>query len=273
MAHYHEENLLILTKTYPAPSSKYRETSCVAAINDQGQMRRLFPIPYRLLADSQQFSRWEWVRARITKAADDHRPESYKVDVDSIVRLSRVSTSQGWAERIQWVNPHTLLSFDELEATRQSTGRTLGFIRPSAYTLEIKPSDSTDWTEEERNKLVRDGLFDAPEVKARIPLRKVPFDFYYTYTCPTSQGTTQHKHKITDWEACALYWNCQQDYQQNWEKYFRQKLEKDFSQNKDLMYLMGTMHRFPDKWLIVGLLYPPKAEARQQALFLLPPNG
>ncbi len=123
-----------------------------------------------------------------------------------------------------------------------------------------------------KNKLVRDGLFDAPDVKARIPLQKVPFDFYYSYSCQTSQGITQYRHKITDWEACALYWNCQRDYQQNWEKYFRLKLEEDFSQNRELMYLMGTMHRFPDKWLIVGLLYPPKAEARQRALFLSPPS-
>ena len=272
MAQYHEENLLILTKTYPSPSTKYRETSCVAAINDQGQMRRLFPIPFRLLTGSQQFARWEWVRARITKAGDDHRPESYKVDVDSIVRVSKLKTDQGWAERVQWVEPHTLPGFNELEARRQTTGETLGFIRPESYQLEIKPADSVDWTDEEKDKHVRDGLFDAPDVKLRFPLQKVPFDFYYNYSCQTGQGSTQHRHKITDWEACALYWNCQRDYKQNWEKYFRLKLEEDFSHNRELMYLMGTMHRFPDKWLIVGLLYPPKVEARQQALFLSPPG-
>ena len=26
----------------------------------------------------------------------------------------------------------------------------------------------------------------------------------------------------------------------------------------DLMFLMGTIHRFPDQWLIVSLIYPPK---------------
>jgi hypothetical protein len=28
--------------------------------------------------------------------------------------------------------------------------------------------------------------------------------------------------------------------------------------SRDLMFLMGTIHRFPDKWLIVSLLYPPR---------------
>jgi hypothetical protein len=28
--------------------------------------------------------------------------------------------------------------------------------------------------------------------------------------------------------------------------------------SKDLSFLMGTIHRFPDQWLIVSLIYPPK---------------
>lgn len=27
--------------------------------------------------------------------------------------------------------------------------------------------------------------------------------------------------------------------------------------SKDMMLLMGTMHRFPDQWLGVSLIYPP----------------
>jgi hypothetical protein len=35
------------------------------------------------------------------------------------------------------------------------------------------------------------------------------------------------------------------------------KLETDFAR-KDLLFLMGTIHRFPDQWLIVGIVYPPR---------------
>lgn len=264
MAIYHEETLLILTKTYPAPSKKYRETSCIAAINNNGKMRRLFPIPFRVLDGSQQFKRWEWIRAKITKANNDHRPESYKVDVDSIQRLSRIGTNHAWADRLTWTSPHLVSDFNALESRRIKSGETLGFIRPVFYSLEIRPADSTDWTEEEKQKLFQDGLFDSQDIKTRVPLKKVPHDFYYIYN---DAAANQYRHKITDWEASALYWTCQNDYGINWEKYFRQKLEETFSLKTELMFLMGTMHRFPNKWLIVGLLYPPKAEARQQALF------
>jgi hypothetical protein len=36
------------------------------------------------------------------------------------------------------------------------------------------------------------------------------------------------------------------------------------------MFLMGTIHRFPNQWLIVSLIYPPKLPTeppRQGSLF------
>ena len=90
------EDLLILTKTYPTPSQQYRETTCVAALTRQGELRRLFPIPFRLLAGENRFKRWEWVRMKLSRKTSDARLESRKIEVDSIVRLGNfVDTSQG----------------------------------------------------------------------------------------------------------------------------------------------------------------------------------
>lgn len=272
MTNYHSEKLLILTKTYPVPSRKYRETSCIAAINEQGELRRLYPIPFRLLDGDQQFQRWEWIRARVCKTQKDHRIESYRVDVDSMERLGKLGTGAAWAERYQWIEPHVLESFEALEERRQNSGETLGFIRPRDFELIVSQADNPDWSDEEKVKLIQDGLFDSPEVKSRIPLRKVQYDFYYEYGCQTNSEPCTHKHKITDWEAGALFWNCQKRYGSYWEKYFRQKLQVEFSETKDLLFLMGTMHRFPDHWLIVGLIYPPKVEARQRSLLLSAPD-
>ena len=270
MSKYHQEKMLILTKTYPSPSKKYREISCIGTINEQGKLRRLFPVPHRLLDGQSQFQRWEWIEARVTKATNDRRPESYRMDTDSILRIARVGTDAGWSERFQWIEPHIVESFKTLEARRQNSGETLGSIRPRDFDLVITQADNPDWTDEEKLKLIQDGLFDPPEVKSRIPLRKVPYDFYYEYECQAPTQSCSHKHKITDWEAGMLFWNCQ-SYGPDWEKYFRQKLQTEFSETKDMIFLMGTMHRFPDHWLIVGLIYPPKVEARQISM-LLPPG-
>ena len=252
------DELLILTKTYPSPSTQYRETTCVAAISRDGKMRRLFPVPYRLLEGAAQFKKWEWIHARICKPDKDHRPESYRIDADSIQREGKViSTKDGWSERLKWIKPHIVEGFAALESRRQKTGETLGFIRPvRLLELKITKLRAGDWTEEDKIKLTQDGLFDTEEIKSRPLLKKIPYDFHYRYVTATSEGEEERIHKLVDWEVGALYWNCQA-YGVKWEEKFRQRLEVEFKE-KDLLFLMGTIHRFPDQWLIVGLIYPPK---------------
>jgi hypothetical protein len=60
--------LLILCKTYPSPSSQYVETSCVAAMEETGQLVRLYPVPFQLMQDEAQFNQpentligWNWM--------------------------------------------------------------------------------------------------------------------------------------------------------------------------------------------------------------------
>ena len=252
-----DEELLILTKTYPSPSATYRETTCVAAINNTGELRRLFPVPYRLLEGDAQFKKWEWIRARISRTDKDHRPESRRIDTDSIERPGNIiQIKRGdWSDRLRWIEPHIIQKFEALEARRQATGQTLGFLRPTRILkLEITALKETDWTAADKAKLFQDGLFDSVAVKNRPLLRKLPFDFHYQY----ESGGRMERHKLVDWEVGALFWHCFRAYgTTGWEDKFRQRLEAEFSQ-KDLLFLMGTIHRFPDQWLIVGFVYPPK---------------
>ena len=255
----HEE-ILILTKTYPSPSLKYRETTCVAGVNRAGELRRVFPVPFRLLQGESRFHRWEWVGMKLFRKADA-RPESRKVELHSITRSGNViDTSEGWRKRLEWTRPHIVSDFDSLEARRQLSGETLGFLEPSrCIELQITPVDEPDWTEDEIRKLEADGLFDSPEVRSRTSLRKLPYDFHYRYECETPEGPKMYRHKVTDWEFGALYWNCMKSHgPAGWESAFRDKVEKDFFSARKLLFLFGTVHRFPGQWLIVGVIYPPK---------------
>ncbi|MEO6784890.1 MAG: hypothetical protein ABI318_02050, partial [Chthoniobacteraceae bacterium] len=177
-----------------------------------------------------------------------------------------VGTENEWAERLRWVEPQVVPSFDALEKRRQISDETLGLLCPSRIvSLEIKPVSEPDWTPQDMEKLNRDGLFDTPAVRARAPLRKLPFDFHYHYEIETAHGTETLRHKLTDWEIGALYWNCHG--KPNCEALLRKRLEEEFSA-KRLMFLMGTIHRFPDQWLIVGVIYPPKPQPKPDGLQL-----
>jgi hypothetical protein len=255
--------ILVLCKTYPSPSGKHVETSCVAGMEDDGSLIRLFPVPFRLVSDELQFKKWQWIDARVEKAASDRRRESHRIFVDTITCDAKpLSTKDSWqARRTQLAKLSVFTDFAALDAARAANGVTLGLLKPSdILTLDITPADRSDWTDLERQKLVQHerqtGLFEQADAKRIRTLRKVPFDFHYRYSCAVGQQTSVYRHKIADWEAGALYWNCRHRHGDGWEAPFRAKLGGELPAS-DLMLLMGTIHRFPDQWLIVSLIYPP----------------
>lgn len=250
---YQEERFLILTKTYPTPSKSYRETVCVAAINENGDFRRLFPIQYRFLGGDKQFKRWQWITAKVARSSDK-RPESFNIDNDSIKLQEVVGTEHGWSERLSWINKHTFLGFEALERERINNGTSLGIIRPEKFSLIIQPSKNKEWSKDQLTSLRTEGFFDNGSYSNKPIVKKLPFDFYYEYS--SSSDSISYKHMITDWEIGAFFWKCQERYGSAWEEKFRQKLEEDFSK-KSLLLLLGTIHRFPKQWLIIGLIYPP----------------
>lgn len=270
------ERILILAKTYPSPSTKHSETSCVAGINEAGKPRRLYPVPFRLISGDQQFKKWQWIRVRTEKSPADHRPESHRVFVDTIEVEDALSTEKQWASRRSWIN--RLPSFNDfatLDAARELEGISLALLRPQRLIrLEITPADNPDWTDEELAKLLQEqnqgNLFDQEDEKKQLKLlKKLPFDFYYHYVCDTPDGVQIYKHKIVDWEVGMLFWHCKRSHRDRWEAPFRAKLEADFAE-KDLMFMMGNIHRFQHQWLIISLIYPPKpipTAAQQQSLF------
>jgi hypothetical protein len=260
--------ILILCKTYPSPSGKHVETSCVAGMEEGGELIRLFPVPFRLVDDERQFKKWQWIEARVEKAKNDRRPESHKVFVDTIkCEGDPLPTKNDWETRRTELSRLQLFTdFGALDASREGQDTTLGLLRPSRVVgLDITPA-APDWTPEEKEKLAQDlrqeGLFEAADEKKIATLRKLPFDFHYRYECVVGDLTFGYRHKIADWEAGALYWNCERSHGAHWEEPFRMKLELKLP-TADLMFLMGTIHRFPDQWLIVSLIYPPKSKARQ----------
>jgi hypothetical protein len=148
------EKILILAKTYPSPSAQHVETSCVAGINEQGAMRRLYPVPFRLIEEGQKFKKWQWIEVRVEKANKDHRAESHKLYVDTIACGDVIDTKKQWDARWPWIDKlPAFTSFDELEVDRLETGLSLALMRPKqVLSLEITEARNAEWTDDEREK-------------------------------------------------------------------------------------------------------------------------
>lgn len=267
------ERILILCKTYPSPSTKYAETSCVAGMSESGKLVRLFPVPFRFIADDQQFRKWQWVTARIEPSFDDRRPESHRVFVDTIncdpdaLRAGK----EGWPRRMELLAKVPVFTdFAAVEAARQTHGTTLALLRPTRILgLDISPTESSEWTADELSKLSQlqhqGGLFDdGTEVKESRLLEKLPFDFHYRYECDVAGAKVAYRIKLVDWEVGALYRRLRKQFgDSGWEVPFRVKYERELPA-RDLLLLLGTIHRFPNQWLGVSVICPPRPPTEDQ---------
>ena len=100
--------------------------------------------------------RWR-IEAEVEKARKDHRPESHQIRVDNL-QISGVvlSTAKDWAARRVWLDRlHLYTVFADLDGARVSHGVTLGLLKPAEIlSLEIEPARYSEWTDDERAKLL-----------------------------------------------------------------------------------------------------------------------
>lgn len=251
-----KKEVLITVRTYPVPSRTSIEVSCTTGITDDGNWIRLFPIPYRFLTQDRRFRKYQYIEANVTKSMSDTRPESYKIDIDSINILSQpIPTDNNWESRKAKVFPLKSSSLCLLQAERdQNKMPTLGFFKPRTITsFKIKPTNN-NWTESELTSLLQYPLFgNAP----RTQLEKLPYIFSYEFRCDESNCPT-HTLSCTDWELGASYRSWRSKYGNKWETKFRDRYETDMILGKDTHFFVGTIHNHPDAWIIIGLFYPPK---------------
>jgi hypothetical protein len=155
---FQRTRILVLCKTYPSPSARNVETSCVAGMTTDGRLLRLYPVPFRLLNEQSQFKKWQWIEADIEKARDDHRPESHRIRADTICCLGDpIPTTDSWAaRRAQLELIQSFDSFTALEQARVEHGVTLALVPAgNVLALDITPARQADWTEDERRKLIQ----------------------------------------------------------------------------------------------------------------------
>lgn len=172
-----DARILILCKTYPSPSGRYAETTCVAGMDESGKLVRLFPVPFRLIAKEHQFKKWQWISAKVEKAKADHRPESLTIKVDTIDGGDIVLAGREWAERRRLMSPLKVYQhFDEIDAAQRATNLSLALMKPARIVgLDIETVSDPDWTEEELAKLVQEqkqGGCSTPKTSRRLELWK-----------------------------------------------------------------------------------------------------
>jgi len=234
---------LNLVKALPHASGKYFETVCCAGITPQGEWVRQHPVPYRTLADPQQFRRWDIIRYQYTEPGHDGRKETQRVDPDSLTVMRRSSKEK---ERDS-LNAIIRSSTDEA-ATR---GESLALLRPTMFEFSWKAKTSNILEKERNNHLIlakQDNLFHAP-VK---PMTPCPYTFHIKWTDAVGKS---HMNTCEDWETSATFARRRNEMGNDEAalSWLKEKYEVEYAQN-GVTFAMGTHALHQQTWLLVGII-------------------
>lgn len=255
------ETITVVAKTYPECSKKYGCLVCTAGINEQGEWRRLYPIPWALFWGKSQMPRYkkfDIISIPVIRAAGDPRQESYKLNphtIDSDLKI--VGRIRDWKDRHTFLLPHVDPDLEALWNTRRS----LAIVKPSVISDFMKKerhriTDSDEHLTMERIEQAQLSLlpdFESELVqKSRTLPEPMPW-LGYRFTCegPNCRG---HEMMCIDWEIQQLY----RRYKSEGALGFNKVRDKAmWMASRDIHFIVGTTWRFPS-WMILGLFYPPK---------------
>lgn len=252
---------MILIKAQPHRSSRYFETVCCAGVGRDRLWRRQYPVPFRILKDSQKFGRWEWISYSYVKPRDDKRRESQKVNSNSLVAKGKMKRS----ERAAFLAPLVVGSL--LQADQN--GDSLALVRPKAIQLEALQKSAQELASEtEKHKQLADQLSLLEEDEAVDPLVPCKFQFVLRWV---DQDGRKHRHECDDWETVAAFNRFERMYgeekaldvlrEKYEDQYFKAGLVLGFSTHSRRNKEFGSKNQ----WLLVGLIRLD--ETAQDSLF------
>ncbi len=255
------KRILVTVKAYPNLSRKYGETVCVAGIDlHTNQWIRLYPIPFRDLDSDQRFKKYNIIEVKAAKAKNDHRPESYKVDRNTIKVVGSVDyklNKVNWVERKKAVLPTLSKSMCEILGLSQSESKSLGIFKPKNVSFSWEKVTAEDKKKRQTYYAQQDFL-----EKKKDPLEAIPYVFRYSFFCAGEKNCQGHTYAIIDWEIAQSFRSWRRRYKTT-EKLL-EMIEKKWigmicAPKRDTYFYVGNQLRFRDNFMILGTFYPPKA--------------
>lgn len=251
--HRQRARIMITVKTYPELSNKYRETSCVAGVRlDRGtpQHVRLFPVPFRLLAEDAQFSKYSVIEVDVEPHRDS-RPESLRPDLDTLKIVGAVPPGGDWRKRYKYVEPLVAPSLCAIKRDQEERGTSLGVFRPTEISFRLTAAEP--WSESKAALADQLDLFE----QDLAPLHWVPLDFRYRFRCAEDDCPT-HDMALKDWEAGASYRKFLRKYGEGsvQEKLRQRWYDLVFTPDRAVHFFVGNIAAHPRTFMLLGLFYP-----------------
>jgi len=97
------------------------------------------------MATDNRFSKWQWITTDLVKATSDPRPESYKLNSETIRAEEKLGTEDGWRVRKDIIRPLVRSSMCKIKREQDANGHpTLGVFRPARIKRLVLEADAPD---------------------------------------------------------------------------------------------------------------------------------
>ncbi len=237
----------ILVKALPQVSESHGETVCVAAIDDNRNWFRFYPVAFRQLEDAQKFGRWNRVRlkGRLPDVQKDNRAESRNVDQSSISLMGKMPTDR----RASFLEPAIVRSTKK----ERAEGRSLALIKPEEPIFFYRQRDAAEIAKRQAmytRLLASPDMFAAKEI---VPLTPAPYEFGYRYR----DDDGQHECLCHDWEVEQTFLNWRRSHSEQRTLELVTETFGDRYPREGMVLAMGTHSRYPDVWMIIGVIRMP----------------
>lgn len=250
-----KEKLLVLVKSSPIVSKSYEHVVCVAGITENGQWRRIYPIPWEVFWSTKKtkFKKKFWIEYELkSNKPSNHRPESRKIIYQTIKPLYEENFTH-----IKKLLDERLMTLCELQR-RSSKEVSLGVIKP---VIKDFREDEHRHYDEMREKARQLDFSGKSAVKIDMPKKQ----FSYLFDCG-SKECKGHNVMCEDWELGELYRRCENyrkrgkypDKKTVFEK-VKQKMFDWMLEKRELYFIVGT-HNIWGTYLILSLVYPKKTD-------------
>lgn len=166
-------------------------------------MIRIHPIPRRYM--DVRFKNFQWIRARVSKHPHDPRPESYRIDPESIELKNEIPSKKSEERRaILESSPHVFSSVEELKKAYETAQTSMGIVRPKRITnLRItmrSKSARAEWLETEKKMLAQRDLYERPPMRIDFPEAR----FMVGWICDDKR-CSGHEMGLEQWGLHELY--------------------------------------------------------------------
>ena len=260
---YEWADVLIVVKTYPAPSTRHGETVCIAGVRLDSPTPtwiRLYPISFRALESDDQFKKYQVVRVPVrSRGSSDPRPESYSPHMQGLQPGAWFDTKQNWQARKDLIGPLIgatttceLIRMNKAGSMDQSIP-SLGMVQ--AHRVQVDVEEGKPWTQAQLAKVRQFSAADLLNPDGHPELQPVPYTVRINYYC-ADEGCPGHKPSLIDWELGVAGLTWPRRYGKETATMIRGHYAKMLDSTHDVHLIIGNQHQRRQTFSVCGVWSP-----------------